>query len=281
MENNRLQIKKVIAGLFLGFIVVFVICFVYSFTLPPKMIEEATSSVQEVSYLHSISNNFQEIHYQGKNFLSDGNVHQLQAFERTATFQTQTEHFDADRQQVYALAKEYQARIKLEEYVGVKPYRQLKIVIGVECERFDDVFDRLSKIGELQSVKSQKVDKTEEFRQSLAHKKSLETYRDALDKLRSHQGNIDELTRLEEKIMGLEKEIQLQTIRVGDFIQEQSFCDVAYSLAEKKLKEVAPYPLSMRAWDAFRWGIMTYFGGIFAFAIVYLTIFSIQLLRRK
>jgi hypothetical protein len=202
---------------------------------------------------------------------------------RKAELQAVTNNFEQDKTLFSDVIEEFNAVIKFEQFSGAKkPYRQLRVRVAVPVERFEEMIDELKGIGTLTSIDIQTIDKIEDFRKILAQKKALEAHRDALQRLRDGGGEVDKLIQLEERILGIEKEIHQLGVQLDDFVQKETFGNVEFTLVEKMLKEegFGAY-LNIRIWKSVGWALQTYFYCLMVYAVGYLTVLSIKILFRR
>ena len=144
-----------------------------------------------------------------------------------------TNAFEEDEKAVRELTNQYSALIQFEQSSGLPGSRHVELAIGVPPNRFDPMVGDLRKIGELSSIRIDKTDKTNEFKELKAKRASLEKARDALVNLKGKPGRIEEFTSLENRILEIEDQIQSTGVSLGDYDQENEFCTVKLSLAEK------------------------------------------------
>lgn len=156
-----------------------------------------------------------------------------QKYEKVASVVSKTNAFEEDEKAVRELTNKYSALIQFEKSSGLPRSRRVELAIGVPPNQFEPMVGELRRIGELSSIRIDKTDKTNEFKELKAKRASLEKTRDALVGLKSRQGRIEELTALEDRILEIEDQIQSTGVRLGDYDQENEFCTVMLSLEEK------------------------------------------------
>lgn len=278
----RQRAKKVLAILFLGFIVLFVVRFLYSFAVPVEDLRRPFRRVAErmeqsvsFSYKRAIASNLTQIAASAELFLAQGNVQLLEVFEKTGTLNSTTVRFDSDKKKLFEVIEKHKAKVKSQSGRGLCPARSLNVAIHVKAEAFDDMVENLKGVGELDSISVAKSDRTEEFRKLFARKESLEKHEKVLLKLRESQGTVEDFIGLEEKILDIQKEILSARIQLGDFTREESFCNVSYSLSEKKQPEAPELSLKGRLLHSLVWSIINYsfvVGAVLAALLVYKSI---------
>lgn len=156
-----------------------------------------------------------------------------QKYEKVASVVSKTGVFEDDEKQVRELTSKYNALIQFEQSSGLPGRRQVNVAIGVPPDRFDAMVSELKAVGELSSIRIDKTDKTNEYKELKAKRASLEKTRDALVALKSKGGNIEEFTNLENRILEIEQVIQSGGVTLGDYDEENEFCTVRLSLEEK------------------------------------------------
>ncbi len=283
-EPLRRYGKKAVAALFLGFVLLCVARFAYSFAVPADELnrfrESWVSQVREfesISYKRSAMTNIAQLGMTVEQVLAQGNVARLQVFEKTGQVSSGTPAFEDDARKLFDLVAAQKGQIKYEKHEGLAPARTLTLALSVNSEAFDETMKRLKGIGELQTASITKRDMTDTFRTLFAKREALSQYQEALAKLRQAQGRVEEFLKLEEKILAMQEEIRSQSIQLGDFTQKESFCNIACALVEKG--KAAPYTLQTRAADAVFWSVeKSFFGGLAGIA-AFLVVLSVRWLR--
>jgi hypothetical protein len=156
-----------------------------------------------------------------------------QKYEKVASVASQTNAFDDDEKAVRELTKKYNAMIQFEHSSGLPQSRYVDLTIGVPPDRFDPLVADLQRIGELTTIRIDKTDKTNEYKELKAKRASLEKTRDALSGLKTKTGSIEEFTTLENRILEIDEQIQETGVKLGEYDQENEFCTVELSLVEK------------------------------------------------
>lgn len=156
-----------------------------------------------------------------------------QKYEKVASVVSKTGAFEDDEKRVRELTSKYDALIQFEQSSGLSGSRRVNVAIGVPPDRFDAMVSDLKAVGELSSIRIDKTDKTNEYKELKAKRASLEKTRDALVALKSKGGNIEEFTNLENRLLEIEQEIQTGGVTLGDYDEENEFCTVKLSLEEK------------------------------------------------
>jgi hypothetical protein len=181
-----------------------------------------------------------------------------QKYEKVASVVSKTNAFEQDEGTVRQLTGKYSALIQFEKSSGLPGARRVELAIGVPPNHFDPMIGELRNVGELSSIRIDKTDKTNEFKELNAKRASLEKARDALMSLKSRSGRIEEFTSLENRILEIEEQIQTTGVSLGDYDQENEFCTVRLSLEEKRAAAVPGISFRHRAVVALAWTVKYY-----------------------
>jgi uncharacterized protein YfcZ (UPF0381/DUF406 family) len=160
------------------------------------------------------------------------NVSIEQKFEKAATIRSETDQFDKALSKVDSQIKKFNAIIQYEQKTGLKGQRAMELTIGVEPEKFDNMTEAVRKIGRLKAININKTDKTSEYKNLQANRKSLEETMNSLTALKSRSGKIDEYINLENQILEIKKQIQGLGIQLGEYDAENELCTIIFSLKE-------------------------------------------------
>ena len=247
------KIKKGIIILVLGFVVLFCLRMSYGYLY----VEAATSSD-----VNTYPDNFE---FSKKNYASekkdfDGQSQPTavdQKYEKIASVSSQTKSFDEDEKKLRDLTVAHKALIQYEQNVGLPGNRKLNLAIGVPPNNFDAMVAKVKEIGRIVSLRVDKTDKTNEYKDLNAKKVSLEKTRDSLIALKSKGGRIDESINLENRILEIESELQSLGVSLGEFDKENEFCTVKVMLAEGGVAK-ARIPFWQRVKVAFEWTVKFY-----------------------
>ncbi len=155
-----------------------------------------------------------------------------QKYEKIAEIKARTHDFENDLKNVKTIIKEQEAIIQLENNSGIKGNRALYLAIGVHPDKFEIFVDKIKKIGKIKQIRISKTDKTSEFKELNAKKESLEKVQASLKKLKNRAGKIEELIKLEDRILEIEEKLQALGLQLGDFDEENEFCTVELTLTE-------------------------------------------------
>jgi len=155
-----------------------------------------------------------------------------QKYEKTATVQAKSLHFEEDEAQIRKTAASFNAPVQYEKGLGIKGNRQLYLSIGVTPSLFDSFYHAVRQVGELRSTTITKIDKTNEYRQLNAKKASLEKTLASLNDLKNKGGAINDYISLHEKILEIETQIQELGVDLGNYNTENEFCTLRFSLYE-------------------------------------------------
>ena len=252
--NHRL--KKLILILISGFIVLFIFRLIYGYN--KTAVTYATNQSGIFSNLSFSSRNYASLKYKGKG--KSASVQQAaasmdQKYEKIAEIKTKSSKFEEEEISARNQIKQFNALIQFEKKSGNNGNRKLDLVIGVPPENFDALYNGLIQIGKVQAKQITKKDKTNEYKQLNAKKKSLEKIRNSLIELKSKGGRIDEYMSLENRILDIEQQLQGLGVSLGDFDDENEFCTVQFSLNEGQTAKIS---LLHRLKVAFEWTIKIY-----------------------
>lgn len=238
---------RIIKGLFylaLGFVALFLARLTYGYLTPAEravISEQAELSRTAIGDTLMTSIGGRELL---KNYASEklkvqrGEVTEAlsvdQKYEKVASVVSQTNAFEEDEKKVRDAVKTHSALIQFEQSSGLSGSRRVELAIGVPPDRFDPMVADLKHVGELSSIRIDKTDKTNEYKELKAKRASLEKTRDSLISLKSKGGRIEEFTSLENRILEIDAQIQLTGVQLGEYDQENEFCTVNLALTEKR-----------------------------------------------
>lgn len=190
-----------------------------------------------------------------------------QKYEKIATLRAETTQFDKDEQAVRDSIKRNNALIQFEESDGLAGERTLRLSIGVPPEHFEPMLEEVRRIGRLRGIQVNKSDKTNEYKDLDAQRRSLEKTRDGLLSLKTTaQGaNVADQISLANRILEIEEQIQKMGVRLGEFDQENEFVTIHLTLDEKRT--AAPVSRVHRVKVAFVWTVEAY-AVFLAFALI-------------
>lgn len=181
-----------------------------------------------------------------------------QKYEKVANVGLRTLEFEDDEKKLRSLIKDNSALIQFEQRQGLKRSRSLRLAIGVNPQKFDPFVAEVQTIGKLYELTINKSDKTNEYRDLQAKRKSLETSRKALMDLKRREGDIGAMVELEKQILNLEQSIQALGVSLGDFDVENEFVTVKVLLAETRRQIVRNISMWKRLLTTFAWTAQAY-----------------------
>ena len=155
-----------------------------------------------------------------------------QKYEKIANISSLSNEFEEDEKKIRSAVKNYNALIQYENKSGLKGRRTLDMRIGVPPRSFDTVISELRLIGKLTSIDINKKDKTNEYRELNARQKTLLKTRISLLALKNRNASVEELIKLENRILEIENEIQGLGVSLGEFDEENEFCTVNMKVME-------------------------------------------------
>ncbi len=268
---NQKRIKAVQQGLIvcgIGFLLLFLFRFGFEFNRP----------AYSLSNYSNVYSGWDRFEYKVKNVASSKMVLQEgghsynvdQKYQKIADINTSSNNFEKDEQKIRSAITKYKALIQFENNSGLPGTRSLQMAIGVPPHEFDNIIPELKKIGHLQSLNINKVDKTNEFKELKGKRQSLEQTRSALLALKLKGGKIDEFVNLENRILEIEEQIQNLGVQLGDYDATNEFCTVKVSLIEKALQIKSS--VAQKIVSALEWTFKYYFLFILTMFIAGLTI---------
>lgn len=191
-----------------------------------------------------------------------------QRYEKVATLGMNSSKFDEDEAQIRTIAKGAEALIQHEQAFGLKGHRQLQLALGVPPASFDEVLDQIKQVGKAVSFQVNKTDKTNEYRALLAKQESLEKSRDNLLALKNRDAELDDLIALEERILGLEEQIQSLGVSVGEFDSEYEFVTIKLTMKEIAAPKLRDVGFMARVYTSFSWALKSMLGLSLAFLML-------------
>ncbi|TPN87358.1 DUF4349 domain-containing protein [Aquimarina algicola] len=249
------RFKKLILWLVALFIALFVFRFIYGYTKTP---DNTSSQAQFFETISSPRKNYASKKYEVKsNTGAQSTIRVDQKYEKIAEIKTKSSTFEDEEKLARKTIEEFDALIQFEQKSGNKGYRRLNLVIGVPPENFDNLYQKLTQIGNIQAKQITKKDKTNEYKELNAKKQSLEKIRNSLIELKSKGGKIEEYMDLENRILEIEQQLQGLGVSLGDFDDENEFCTVQFSLLEGKEIKIGTM---QRVKVALEWTIKMYLG---------------------
>lgn len=88
----------------------------------------------------------------GDNIQIASNIASNQKYEKTASIKTKTSEFEKDEKLVKVKSKSFNAVIQYEQNLGQTGNRQIHLLIGVNPNLFDSLYNELKKIGVLKKL---------------------------------------------------------------------------------------------------------------------------------
>jgi len=181
-----------------------------------------------------------------------------QKYERVADASLRSYHFTDDEAALRATVQTYEGLVQAEQKSGLEPVRSLRLVVGVDPSRFDEMVAALDGVGTPTRLDLRKTDKTNDYHQLQASRRSLEKSKTALIGLKDGGGRLSEQIQLEEKILETEKQIQAMGVQLGEFDEENEFCTVKVTLVEQAGEVAAGPSWPQRIKVAFEWTTIRY-----------------------
>lgn len=231
-QSFKTRLKKWILALVALFFVLFVFRLAYGYS---KKIENHLGQTRFFENVSNVRKNYASKKYEVQaSSTAQSAVKVDQKYEKIAEITTKSTAFDEEEKQARNKIEHYKALIQFEQKRGNKGDRKLNLLIGVPPESFDQLYQDLIAIGQVQAKQITKKDKTNEYKELNAKKASLEKIRTSLIELKSKGGKIEEYMQLENRILDIEQQLQGLGVSLGDFDDENEFCTVQFSLHEGK-----------------------------------------------
>jgi hypothetical protein len=281
-QNMKLVIKNRFKKLIFGYIIVFAILFIF------RLMYGYTSTFEDVPYqthftdkVSSSKRNYATNKYEVKsNAPNQSAVEVDQKYEKIAEINTQSSNFEEEEKSSRETIQKLDGLIQFEQKSGNHGYRKLNLVIGVSPDNFDNLYNQLIIVGNVQAKQIIKKDKTNEYKELNAKQQSLEKTKTSLIELKSKGGKIDEYMGLENRILEIEQELQELGVSLGDFDDKNEFCTVQFSLLERKVVEKG---IMQRVKVALEWTVKISFRIIatlfFLILIAYIGLLGIEKLK--
>lgn len=277
------KIRKGLLYLILGFVIMFLGRLTYGYLAPSEQAAlnaDYALSRAAITAIGGRADGFSKANYaSAKLKVQRGDSKEAisvdQKYEKVASVVSKSNAFEEDERAVRELTNKYSALIQFEKSSGLAGSRRVELAIGVPPNRFDPMVDELRKIGELSSIRIDKTDKTNEFKELKAKRASLEKTRDALTSLKGKGGRIEEFTNLENRILEIEEQIQSTGVSLGDYDQENEFS------LEEKGAAIPGISFRHRAVVALAWTV-NYYTFLLAFLVfgALLTLLVVVILQR-
>ncbi len=277
--KNRL--KKLIFWLTIGFVILFIFRLFYGYTKVPDnySYNESRFFEDEVVAPSYSQKNYATKKYQVKSSAPNRSAIDVeQKYEKIADVKTVSSDFEEEAKAAKEMVKKYDALVQFEQKSGNDGDRMLSLVIGVPPDNFEALYNSLIKVGDVQSKHITQKDKTNEYKELNAKKKSLEKIRESLIELKSKGGKISEYVELENRILEIEQQLQELGVSLGDFDDENEFCTVNFSLTEGRKVHIS---IMHRIKVALEWTVSFYLKLMITFAFLSFFAYMILLIIDK
>lgn len=253
---------KAVRFFFIGFAILFILRLIYGYVAYPNGQETSTFSTSNTirGFTYS-SNNYASAKIKRKRTSTNQSIQSPasvdQKYEKIASIGANTSKFEEDEQKVRQTIKDYNALIQFEQSSGLEGSQYLHLAIGVDPNQFEAMIKTIKTIGKLRDIRIDKTDKTSEYKGLQTQKAALEKTLRNLTQFKQQGGKLEELMKLEEKILQIEEKIQATGLNLGEFDEENEFCTIKYSLQEYK-KRISDISIIERMKTAFDWTIRSY-----------------------
>jgi len=271
------KMKGIILGLVFLFIALFVFRLIFGYTKNHEITDRSTNFFESINNLKRKNYASKEYKLSSKS-TSQNSIKADQKYEKIAEISALSVQFESEEEKARTQIKKYNALVQFEQKSGNKGFRKLNLVIGVPPKYFDSLYNQLTKVGSVIAKKIIKKDKTNEYKELNAQRKSLEKNLKSLVDLKSKGGKIEEFMNLENRILEIENQLQGLGVSLGDFDDENEFCTVQFSLNEIKKVKIG---VMQRIKVALEWTIKTYLRLMVVFALVSLVSYLLLLIIDK
>ncbi|VAW78962.1 hypothetical protein MNBD_GAMMA12-3243 [hydrothermal vent metagenome] len=252
------------------FLLLFLLRMVWGYSQYPNGIRTQTSNSRYISSIQlkksNISSYKGKFRGKGRSVSKVGTVPTntstaIGKYERVGSIESHTKKFVADEERVNNIVTKFKSIIQYKQKTGLKRKhnRLLKLGIGVDPDQFDEMIEALRKVGTIVHFNIEQVEKTDEYKKLQVKRVSLEKMRAALIKYRGKGDKVKDLISLEDRILGVEKEIQSFAVSIGEFNSVHEFVTVKLALVERIVKKkTIEISFSHRLKVSLEWTISTY-----------------------
>jgi hypothetical protein len=165
--------------------------------------------------------------------LDDADIERIRVHEKTGRLGTTSSDIVSDEAKVRAALEACKGGVFNETSSGIAPERRLTLEVGVAPDKFDALIDQLKQIGRPETFLVQDQDRTGELRHLHARRQSLKKHLEAVRKLSARDNpTIDDSLKLAQRGQEIERELELLSVQVGDFLGKESLYSVTVTLAE-------------------------------------------------
>jgi len=282
---DKRKMKKIIIWVIISFVIVFILRFCYEvyFSRRDVLIQYGGTTANTALHLDSLnytgkssnvaSERIQQTDLSGHSIIID------QKYEKTANISSNTTKFSDDERLLRQVIGNNEAVVQSENLRGIEGNRVLSMSIGVKPDNFETLVAHVNDIGDVTSFMMNKVDRTEEYLQLIAHQVTLEKTRDSYIEIRDTGTGIQDLIMIERLILDVERELQDLGVNMGAFSTEYSFCTVNLTISEKSgMTAISLRYLLSCARESFVWTFILFIGTGFSILCILFGIWLILLL---
>jgi len=279
MKSNRKKSIKKIATILVGlFFALFIFRILYSYNTNDADDKLVVNNVfDELSDITSME---RKNYATKKHLLNQGVLSTSidQKYEKIANINTLSNEFNKEEKAIRNQVINHKGLIQFENKSGNEGHRKLQLIIGIPPENFDSIYQSVIKIGEIQTKRITKKDKTNEYKELNARKESLEKIRTSLIALKSKGGKIEEYIQLENRILDIDQQLQGLGVSLGNFDDENEFCTVKVTLKETIKTQIS---VIHRIKVALEWTITNFLMTIASLAFISLFSYLLVLIIEK
>jgi hypothetical protein len=178
-----------------------------------------------------------------------------QKYEKIASLAAKTVHYEEDESKLHKTIEECLAVVQMENRTGLEGSRRLNMVIGVKPDYFEIAVERINSVGRITSFTTTVSDKTYEYRQMVAEKDKLMRQIESYQAMKEKGGSISELLQVEDRIIGVEAQLQEQAVMLGDYSDDNALCTIKFTMYEGNETGIW-----RKLWNAFSWATSAYLG---------------------
>ena len=258
----KLSVKKKLLLLLFGFLILFISRLLFGYIVYPDGYQTASNNalasmgnfVLDRKNYASKKVAYKSTRQQASNTTVD------QKYEKIGSLANISKEFEKSEKVLYRLIKEQELMIQLEQKFGLSESRQLNIALGVIPDKFDDIIEKLKKIGKVKRIQIDKKDKTNEYKKLEAKRVSLQKARESLISLKQSGGTVKDMIELTNRLLIIENQIQGLGVSLGEFDEKNEFCTIKFSLKEARKPIYNKISVTHRLSVALVWAFKIFMG---------------------
>ena len=271
----------VLAALIGLFVCMFLCRLFYGYATVPNALAQSVMQMANYQVASTSKSNYASIKYKREAQGAPQPVLVDQKYERIAETRCETSRFEEDEKALRAAIAREKGLIQYEQRQGRKGQRRLDFSIGVPPSNFDALYEALQKTGQVVATNITKTDKTNEYLDLKAKIAALEANLASLRKLKARPGSLDELMRLETRMLEVQDQLQGLGVSLGAFDEENEFNTIRFGLVEVKKRTIS---VVHRVKVAFEWTVKYYallmFGLVAALVAAFVVVTTVERAQR-